>query len=168
MLFHYKAISFNFQSIFSSFYNFLFSLSSFLSLNFSFLLFFADLFLIFFQRFFHTPSGLCFTFIILTMLRMRTVCLSPNRARKQKESVSAYASIASTLSYYFLHWLVLVSHSISFTHLFHTVIWKIIGTFFAYHLIRFSFCPYRSKADVPKLYPTDYLWMSFLQSHMNI
>ena len=101
MLFHYKAISFNFQSIFSNFYNFLFSLSSFLSLNFSFLLFFADLFLIFFQRFFHTPSGLCFTFIILTMLRMRTVCLSPNRARKQKESVSAYASIASTLSLLF-------------------------------------------------------------------
>ena len=68
MLFHYKAISFNFQSIFSNFYNFLFSLSSFLPPNFSFLLFFADLFLIFFQRFFFTPSGLCFTFIIFTPL----------------------------------------------------------------------------------------------------
>ena len=38
------------------------------ALTFSLLFAFFNLFLIFFQRFFYTPSGLCFTFIILTIL----------------------------------------------------------------------------------------------------
>ena len=47
----------------------------------------------------------------------------------------------------------IVVYSISFTLILHSVIWYIICTISAYLLIHFSFCPYRSKPGVPKLYP---------------
>ena len=45
----------------------------------------------------------------------------------------------------------------------HTVIWYIIGTFSAYLLMRFSFCPYHSLSAVPKLYPDSFFILSSTQ-----